>query len=242
MSTPQQPKPPAQQPPAQPPVPEQQKKNIWWIIGLIALIVIGVALAFALFGNQDVPDGPEVVPPPPVPGVPSATAMADVNIRSGPSTSYPSYGVAPVGSVGEVIGVSEDRGWWVIKLPTTVSSNGQGWVSGQYVQVTNAENVPVVPTPPLPPTVEVPPPASNAPTATALDAVYVRSGPGIEYPAYGIAPMGSTGEIVGVSENTAWWAIKLPTTIAPEGYGWVSADWVSVTNMTDVPVIPAPPL
>jgi uncharacterized protein YraI len=167
-------------------------------------------------------------------------ALEAINIRSGPSTAYPSYGVAPAGSSGEVIGVSEDRQWWVIKLSTSVASTGQGWVAGEYVQVSNAETVPVMPTPPLPPIIVIPPPPSNGPTAVALDVVYIRSGPGVEYPAYGLAAKDAKGEVIGVSEDGQWWVIKLPTTVAPDGQGWVSADWVATSNTENVPVIAAP--
>jgi uncharacterized protein YraI len=235
---PQQPvQPPAQQPPAQP----QQNKNIWWILGLVGLIILGVALVFAVFGGgETAAEGPVMTPPPPVPGVPSAVVVEAVNIRSGPDTAYPSYGVAPVGAAGEVIGVSENRAWWVIKLPTNVAADGLGWVAGQYVQVSNADAVPVIPAPPLPPVVEVPPPPANAPAAVALDAVNIRSGPGEEYLAYGVAAKGATGEVIGVSEDGAWWVVKLPTTVAANGQGWVSADWVSTSNTDNVPVIPNP--
>lgn len=220
---------------------EQQKsKNIWWIVALIVLIVVGVGLAFALFGGGNSAEGPELNPPPPPSGAPSAVALTDVNLRSGPDTAFPSYGVAPKGAVGEVIGISENRAWWVVKLPTTISYTGQAWVAGQYVQASNADNVPVVPSPPKPPVVEVPPPDPNAPTAVALDAVNIRSGPGTGYPAYGVAAKGAKGEVIGVSEDKQWWVVKLPTTLVSDGMGWVSAAWVSTKNTENVPVIPAP--
>jgi uncharacterized protein YraI len=239
--------PPPSEPPTQPPqsqpVTEQKNRNFWWIVGLVAVIGICMGLALVLFRGNDSggsTGGTEVIPPTPIPGAPSATALEDINIRSGPGTNYPVYGVAPAGSTSEVVGKSQDGFWWVIKVPTTVSGNGQGWVSADYVQVSNAETVAVIPTPPPPPVVEIPPPAPGAPSATALEAVNVRSGPGTEYPAYGVAPKGATGEVVGVSENRIWFAVKLPTTIAPEGYGWVSSDWVSVDNIANVPVLPPP--
>jgi hypothetical protein len=51
------------------------------------------------------------------------------------------------GATGEVIGVSEDGGWWVVKIPAEVAADQHGWVNANYVQVTGAENVPVIPTP-----------------------------------------------------------------------------------------------
>jgi uncharacterized protein YraI len=226
---------------------EQTKKsNTWWIIGLSVLVIIGVgAIIFWViggFGNAGpAPEGPEIeVPLPPDPGLPSATASEAINIRSGPGTQYPSYGVAPKGTTGEVIGVSATKQWWVVKVPPTIDPSGQGWVSGQYVQVSNVENVPVIPDPPLPPNVELPMPPIALPSAQALDVIYIRSGPGVQYPAYGLAQKGATGEVIGVSEDGKWWVVKLPTDLVASGQGWVSADWVQTSGTENVPVIPAP--
>jgi len=124
---------------------QTKKRNTWWIIGLIALAIIGAVVIYlwvsSIFGPAE-PEGPPIeVPPPSEPSGPSATALDDINIRSGPGTQYPSYGVAPKGTTGEVIGVSGTRQWWVVKLSPSVDPSGQGWVSGQYVQVSNADNV-----------------------------------------------------------------------------------------------------
>lgn len=224
---------------------QKQSRNIWWILGLTGLVIVGVvviaALVGALFGGGGgAAQGPEVPVPTPAPGLPSATALDAINLRSGPGTLYPSYGVAPKGATGEVIGVSSTGLWWVVKLPPNIAPTGQGWVHGQYVQVSNADNVPVVPAPPEPPVVELPLPPSGAPTATALDAVNIRTGPGTQYPAYGIAQKGDKGEVIGVSEDGNWWVVKLPTTLVGSGQGWVSADWVETSNTSGVPVIPPP--
>jgi hypothetical protein len=34
-------------------------------------------------------------------------------------------------------------GWWMIKLPTTVSPDGSGWVSAEYVTAYNTDSLPV---------------------------------------------------------------------------------------------------
>lgn len=93
--------------------------------------------------------------PTPAPGVPSVTATANLNIRSGPSTAYPKVGLLQEGQTAEAIGVSPDGAWWVIKVPE--AANGQGWVSGQFVTTANVENLPVVQPPPLPPATPAPP-------------------------------------------------------------------------------------
>ncbi len=94
--------------------------------------------------------GPGFGIPGPGEGVPTATALEPINVRSGPSTEYSSYGIAPAGSKATVIGVSEDGTWWVVSVSTQLAPDGQGWVSADFVDVTNAEDVPVIPAPPLP--------------------------------------------------------------------------------------------
>lgn len=225
---------------------EQTKKsNTWWIIGLIALAIIGAVVIYLWVSGASgtaEPEGPPIeVPPPAESSGPSAIALEAINIRSGPGTNYPSYGVAPKGTTGVVIGVSTTKQWWVVKLPVTIDPSGQGWVSGQYVQVQNADNVPVFPDPPLPPPIALPMPPIALPSAQALDVIYIRSGPGVNYPAYGLAQKGATGEVIGVSKDGKWWVVKLPTDKVTSGQGWVSADWVQTSGAENVPVIPAPP-
>jgi len=222
---------------------QTNKRNSWWIIVLIALAIIGVVAIFLWVSGTFTAEseGPPIeVPPPSEPSGPSATALDAINIRSGPGTNYPSYGVAPKGTTGEVIGVSGTKQWWVVKVSPAIDPSGQGWVSGQYVQVNNVDNVPVIPDPPLPPDVVLPVPPIALPSAQALDVIYIRSGPGVEYAAYGLAQKGATGEVIGVSEDRQWWVVKLPTNLVGSGQGWVSADWVQTSGAENVPVIPAP--
>ena len=179
--------------------------------------------------------------PPPAAGAPTVTAATYVNVRSGPSTGYPILFTASPGATGEVVGISPDGYWWAVKLPTTVSGNGRGWVSAEYVIPANTENVPVVLPPPLPPPANPSPPPAGAPQVIILEAVNVRSGPSTEYPSYGVAPVGATGEVIGVSPDGMWWVVRLPTSIAPDGQGWVSVSYVYAINTQNVPVIEPPP-
>jgi heat shock protein HslJ len=70
--------------------------------------------------------------------------------------------------------------------------------------------------------------------------VNIRVGPGTQFPAVGVAPQGTEGEIVGRSVDGLWWAASVPS--APNGQGWVAAAYVEATNADAVPVLPAPPL
>lgn len=185
--------------------------------------------------------GPALIVSPPEEGVPTATTNEPLNVRSGPGTAYTSYGTVPSGTTFAITGVSEDGTWWVVRIPTDVAQDGQGWISAAYVETENTEDVPIVPTPPLGDG-GAPTPEPDVPTATALEPINVRSGPGTEYLSYGIAPVGSTAIVVGVSEDGQWWVIQLPQDVSPNGQGWVSGEFVEVSNVENVPIIQPPPL
>lgn len=234
------------------------RTNTFLIVTIFILVIVIIGLAaFILLGRDNTgevaqppsqlpitsPVPPEIPVLTPEPGMPMVTALTLINLRSGPGTNFPSYGVAPAGAQGVVIGVSEDGGWWVVQVQnTTLVPEGQAWVSAEYVNAENTADVPVIPSPEQPPNVEIPPPDPNAPRGTALDAINIRSGPGTNYPSYGIAPKGAQGEIIGISEDGQWWVVRVQNTaLVPEGQGWVSVDWVLAENASGVPVIPPPP-
>ncbi len=72
----------------------------------------------------------------------SIMAIANVNVRSGPDIKYLKIGNIKKGQSAEVIGVSDDNFWWLIKLPGT--KNVQGWISRDYVVASKTDNVPVI--------------------------------------------------------------------------------------------------
>ena len=93
---------------------------------------------------------PPLIPPEPEPEEPAGEVIAPdgVNVRGGPGQVYPILGAAPFGAKGKIIGKSGDERWWVAAIPE--APNGQGWVSANFVQVTNGEDVPVIAAPPTP--------------------------------------------------------------------------------------------
>jgi len=76
------------------------------------------------------------------------SGASGVNIRTGPSTVFPSLGIAPFGAQLDVVGRSLDGNWWV--TPVQGAPNGQGWVSAGFVEAFFADSVPVVAGPPIP--------------------------------------------------------------------------------------------
>ena len=221
---------------------ESKKSNTWLtiilvILGVIAVFAIGVLLSNIIGKTESTPPPADL--PTPAPGKPMATATDFINVRTGPSLNYPILGVAPPGSTAEIIGKSEDGGWWAVKLPDNQAGIGEAWVSADYTEAEGAENVPILSAPPLDDII-IPTPEPGAPTAEALDAINVRSGPGTDYPSYGVAPEGMLFEVVGVSEDGGWWVVSIPPQVVQDGQGWVSDDYVRISDTGGVPVVPAP--
>ena len=194
----------------------------------------GSAVTASNAGNVPVLPTPPVPPTtamvPPAADDPQATALANTFVRSGPAVNFPAYGLASAGTTGRVIGVSEDRQWWVVRLNPANVGVGFGWISAQYVQTSNTADMQVVENPETPVLVIPPPPPSGAAIATATDFINVRTGPGTNYTVLVVAPPGSTAEITGVSSDRAWWQVRVPTRVSSNGLAWVSASFVVAQN------------
>jgi uncharacterized protein YraI len=228
----------------------KSEDGLWWAVS-VPVAPNGTGWVDGAWVTVSNADGVPVLPTPPVPptvdlvppaaGDPQATALANLFVRTGPGTNFPAYGVAPAGVTGRVIGKSEDGQWWVVRLDPAKVGAGYGWVMAQYTYAQNVEGVQTIKTP-VASTQEVPPPPpAGAPTATAVDFVNVRSGPGTNYPVLVVAPPGASGEVSGKSSDGLWWQVKLSTQYSSDGFGWVSADWVITQNTGSVPVVDAPP-
>lgn len=199
-------------------------------------------LAVWLLDDQFIPPTAPLPPttgvlPTPDPGVPSVTSTTYVNVRSGPATTYPVLFVAEPGSTAEATGTSVDKAWYAVKVPTSVIESGIGWVSADFVIPAGTENLPVVPAPLPPPEIEPPPPQEGDATVTTIDAVNIRSGPSNQCQSYGVPPIGTTALAVGVSADSGWFAIRIPTEFSADGIGWVNAVYVTANNTGNLPVV-----
>ncbi len=227
----------------------KSEDGLWWAVS-VPVAQSGNGWVDAAWVTASNVDGAPVLPTPPVPPTvelvppepsdPQATANANVYVRSGPATNFPAYGIAPAGVTARVLGKSEDGKWWVVRLDPQYVGAGYGWVDGAYTTAQNVENVQTVQTPQATTTTAPPPPPEGVPTATAVDFVNVRSGPGTNYPVLFVAPTGASGEVSGKSADGAWWQLKISTQYSADGFGWVSADWVVTQNTGSVPVVEAP--
>ncbi len=127
---------------------QQTNNRTMWLIGAGAVIVIALLACIFFFVIFPDKESGEVVVPTPAPAVPSITAEADTDIRSGPGPVYDRIGGVKKGQSAEAIGRSPDSGWWVLKVPAAAS--GQGWVSASTVTAVNTDNLPIIDPPPLP--------------------------------------------------------------------------------------------
>ena len=93
-------------------------------------------------------------------------ANYNTTIYSGPGTNYVVYAAFLGGKTAKVVGKSEDGLWWAISVP--VAPTGSGWVDAAWVTVSDADDVPVLPTPPVPPTAELVPPGPMIPRPRRL--------------------------------------------------------------------------
>lgn len=91
------------------------------------------------------------------------------------------------------------------------------------------------PTPP-PPTPTQPPQPVEGQTTSQLN---VRSAPSAESDLLGTVYMFATVQIVGKDASSNWYLIQFPE--SPSGTGWITAQFVQVNGIPDVPVIVASP-
>ncbi|MFZ1240792.1 MAG: SH3 domain-containing protein [Anaerolineae bacterium] len=116
--------------------------------------------------------------PTPLPKPQAVVTLNNLNIRSGPSTSYPSIARGAANQRLEITGRNADSSWWQI---CCVNSKN-GWVSAQYVRVEgNAGAVEVVKDVAPPPTSAPQPTARPRPTAQpttppAAATIFVQTG------------------------------------------------------------------
>ena len=212
-------------------------QGVGWVDG--AWVTVTDSEGVPTLPTPPIPPSTAMVPPGPTD--PQVAALANTNVRSGPGETYPAYGVAQAGAVGRVLGTSEDAAWWAVRVDPSLVGAGYGWVAASAVQASNVEGVPTLASPP-PPTISTPvTPPEGVASATAIDYVNLRSGPGSCFPVYAVAPPGASGEVTGVSEDGQWWQVKLPVEIASSGLGWVAAGYVTTANTDGVSVVPGEP-
>lgn len=158
-----------------------------------------------------------------------ATATVNVltlplNVRTAPTTSAGIVAAISSGMSYAVTGRLADNSWWEIYL---TPANLTGWVSGQYISVTNAHLVPV----------KGAPPATAATIATATIRAYALNVRAIPNPYTGAilttVPRAQVHVILGKTNGaTVWYNIRL----ADGTSGWINGNYANIENANLVPV------
>ena len=68
--------------------------------------------------------------------------ISQLNVRSAPSAESDLLGTVQMAGKVQIVGKDPTSGWWLIIYPQ--SPTGTGWVTAQFVQASNTQNVPVV--------------------------------------------------------------------------------------------------
>ena len=145
------------------------------------------------------------------------TATTAVNVRAGASTSSAVVGVLHSGNSVSATGAATN-GW------TTVSYNGHtAYVFSSYLKAAG--------------TTATPPPAATSASVSAmtLEAVNVRTGPGVTYSVVTVLPKGRALTTTSVTQNGY--------TQLTDGH-WISSSWISAVSTTpaaSTPVVTTPP-
>jgi peptidoglycan DL-endopeptidase CwlO len=139
------------------------------------------------------------------------TATTTVNVRAGASTTSQVLGILPGGANVTATGTSTN-GW------TKVSFNGRtAYVSSTYLRTAGI-------------TTQTPVATSASISATTVEAVNARTGPGLTFSVWTLLPKGRSITVTGVTQN---------------GYAqltdghWVSSSWITVAAAAAAPAAPS---
>lgn len=157
---------------------------------------------------------------PPVEGM----TTTQVNVRAGSSTASKILGmIGPFVKV-QVTGRDANKSWYQIIYAE--SELGKGWVRAEYVQINAPAEIPLV---------ETTAGSGAAISGLVIQKINVRNGPGITYQLLGELNSNDVVFITGKDSDGAWLQIEFAN--APDGMGWVTAEFLQTGNIESVPVL-----
>ena len=148
-----------------------------------------------------------------------------VNVRAEPSAASTSLGVIGIFIKVQVIGRDASGSWYQVLYAE--SETGKGWVRAEYVQVNAGDEIRLVETAS----------GSGRISGMVIQKVNVRSGPGTEYELLGTLNPNDLVFIIGRDAGNKW--IQIEFAGAPDGKGWVTAEFLQVADIESVPQIGA---
>jgi N-acetylmuramoyl-L-alanine amidase len=188
---------------------------------------------------------PPAAPPPAAPenddlAIGTVVNANILNVRSGPSLTFPVVSTLSLGSSVQLEG-RDAGGFWV---QVRLADGRQGWVSSAFITANLAiANLPVSETPA--PAVAVTPPETPTEPApgigglavgTVINAniLNVRSGPGLTFPILTTMPLNQSATLEGRNDDGSWLQIRL----TDDQFGWVSSAFMT-TNLAiaNLPVV-----
>lgn len=144
-----------------------------------------------------------------------ARATTDLNVRSGPGTSYSVVFVLPRNAVVNVLDCTAGPAWCQVSY-----QNRAGWASATYLAFTTGQQPGYVPPPQQTPQ-PTPLPQTGAVQAQATVALNMRTGPGTSYPAVGSIPAGAVATLTRCVPGYSWCEAQYGGRT-----GWVSAQYL----------------
>lgn len=166
------------------------------------------------------PDSAEEISISPIEGL----TTTQLNVRAGPSTASASLGmIGPFVKV-QVIGRDASGSWYQVIYAE--SEAGKGWARAEYVQVNAPAEIPLV---------ETTSASGSAVSGLVIQKVNVRNGPGTEYEMLGVLNSNDVVFITGRDSGSTWLQIEFAS--APDGKGWVTAEFLQAVNIESVPLI-----
>lgn len=165
------------------------------------------------------------LPPSPAPTISpiAGTTTSEINVRAETSTASESLGTIPPFSAVQIVGKDVSGKWLRILF-----QDGAGWVRADFVQVADASaQIPVWET-------EA---GSGSGRGVVLRGVNVRTGPGQDFKSLGLLNQNDVVSILEKDSSGEWMKIEYPA--APDGIGWVAADFLQIENVDAIPILAA---
>lgn len=151
----------------------------------------------------------------------AGTTTSEVNVRVDTSTASASLGTIPAFNPVQIIGRDASGNWLRV-----IFNNEAGWVRADLVQLAEASaEIPVVGAESTP----------GSARGVIVRGVNVRSGPGTQFESLGLLSPNDVIVLLGKDSGGAWLQIGYPA--APDGSGWVAAEYVQADNVDALPVI-----
>ena len=86
----------------------------------------------------------------PASGAPALVTIEPLSRAPGTGRIFGDIGRVARGTVMAVIGISPDRQWYVVNIPTSIDPSGRGWIAARFTRSENTGNVRVIQPPPAP--------------------------------------------------------------------------------------------